>query len=274
MSYLELQGARLFYERQGDGNPPLMFVHGYACSHADWQSQMDFFRTRQCVVTCDLRGHGASDGDPTHCDIETYGADINALLSALELPPAILIGHSMGCRVVLQASCEAPQRVAGLILVDGSRGAMGDPQVAERTTRHMIQAEGYATMMHRLFTDMFVAGSDPAHKAHIITRALALPEAIGAHLFPRIMGWDARHLDTALSQVAVPVLVLQSTYINLERVRVPLSPGATTPWIELIRHHVPTAHMTIVSGVGHFPMLEAPEAMNQSIEAFVAQFSY
>lgn len=274
MSYLELQGIRLFYERQGDGNPPLVFVHGYAWSHADRQPQVDFFRTRQCVVTCDLRGHGASDRDPAHCDIATYGADIRALLSALDLPPAILIGHSMGCRVVLQAYREAPQRVAGLILVEGSRGAMGDPQVAERTTRHMIQADGYPTMMHRLFTDMFVEGSDPALKAHIITRALAFPEEVGAHLFPRVMGWGAHQLDTALSQVAVPVLVLQSTYINLERVRVPLHPGATTPWLELIRHHVPTAHLAIVSDVGPFPMLEAPEAVNQSMVAFVAQFSH
>lgn len=88
------------------------------------------------------------------------------------------------------------------------------------------------------------------------------------------MGWDARHLDTALSQIAVPLLVLQSTYINLERVRVPLLPGATTPWLELIRHHVPTAHIEIISGVGHFPMLEVPEAVNQSMAAFVAQFPH
>jgi pimeloyl-ACP methyl ester carboxylesterase len=274
MSYLTRQGIRLFYERQGEGNPPLVFVHGYACNHADWQPQVDFFRTRQCVVTCDLRGHSASEGNPAHCDIETYGADISVLLSALELPPAILIGHSMGCRVVLQAYREAPQRVAGLILVDGSRGAIGDPQVAELTTQHMIQADGYSTMMRRLFNDMFVEGSDPGLKGHIVTRALALPEEIGTHLFPRIMGWDARHLDTALSQVAVPVLVLQSTYINLERVRVSLSPGTTTPWIELVQHYVPTAHIEIVSGVGHFPMLEAPEVVNQAIAVFVAQFSF
>jgi pimeloyl-ACP methyl ester carboxylesterase len=69
-------------------------------------------------------------------------------------------------------------------------------------------------------------------------------------------------------------LVLQSTYINLERVRVSLSPGATTPWIELVQHYVPTAHIEIVSDVGHFPMLEAPEVVNQAIAAFVAQFPF
>jgi pimeloyl-ACP methyl ester carboxylesterase len=69
----------------------------------------------------------------------------------------------------------------------------------------------------------------------------------------------------------VPLLVLQSTYINTERVRVPLQPGVTTPWLELIQKHVPTAWIEIVSGVGHFSMLEAPEAVNQAVAAFVAQ---
>lgn len=155
MPYLELQGTQLFYECQGDGSPPLVFVHGYACSHDDWQQQVDFFRTQQYVVTCDLRGHGASACDPERCNIETFGADISALLSALDLHPAILIGHSMGCRVVLQAYLDAPQRVAGLILLDGSRLGAGDPQVAGQTTRQMIQSVGYTTMLRRLFNDMF-----------------------------------------------------------------------------------------------------------------------
>src|SRR5688572_28147871 len=111
MAYLERHGARLFYEQQGDGNPPLLFVHGLACNHEDWQAQVDFFRTRQRVVTCDLRGHGASNGDPADCDIETYGADVSALLSELHLAPAVLVGHSMGCRVVLQAYLDDPARV-------------------------------------------------------------------------------------------------------------------------------------------------------------------
>jgi pimeloyl-ACP methyl ester carboxylesterase len=274
MPDLELQGIRLFYEHQGDGNPPLVFVHGYACSHEDWQPQVDFFCTRQSVITCDLRGHGASDGAPEHCSIETFGADLSTLLRTLDLQPAILIGHSMGCRVVLQGYLDAPQRVAGLILVEGSRSAAGDPQVAEQTVQQMFQSGGYTTFIRRFFDDMFLEGSDPACKERILCRALALPEAIGATLFPRVFGWDARTMDSALSQIAVPLLVLQSTYINTERVRVPLQPGVTTPWLELIQKHVPTAWIEIVSGVGHFSMLEAPEAVNQTVAVFVAQVAH
>ena len=131
MAYLTLPGTRLSYERAGDGNPPLVFVHGIACAHDDWRAQLNSFRTGRCMVACDLRGHGASTGDPAQCDIETYGADVCALLRALDLPPAVLIGHSAGCRVVLQAYAAAPPRVASLVLVDGSRLGAGDPQMAE-----------------------------------------------------------------------------------------------------------------------------------------------
>lgn len=90
MPYLELQGMRLFYERHGAGNPPLAFANGYAWSHEVWQPRVDFFHTRQSVITYGLRAHGASDGAPDHCSIETFGADLSALLSCLELQPAIV----------------------------------------------------------------------------------------------------------------------------------------------------------------------------------------
>jgi pimeloyl-ACP methyl ester carboxylesterase len=270
MSYLERQGTRLFYERLGEGNPPLVFVHGFACAHDDWRAQVDVFRQRQGVVACDLRGHGASPSDPAQCDIETYGADISALLHVLNLPPAMLIGHSMGCRVALQAYLNAPQRVAGLVLVDGSRVGTGDPQAAEEAMRQHIQTVGYATMMRGFFADMFLEGSNPSVKERIISRALALPEAIGAALFSRLIRWDAQYMDAALSQVTVPLLAIQSTYINPERVRVPLQAGATTPWLELVRHHVPTARVEIVGGAGHFTMLDKPQAVNQLLASFVA----
>ncbi|HEX2276285.1 MAG TPA: alpha/beta hydrolase, partial [Candidatus Tectomicrobia bacterium] len=107
-------------------------------------------------------------------------------------------------------------------------------------------------------------------KERIISRALALPEAFGAALFSRLIRWDAQYMDAALSQVTVPLLAIQSTYINPERVRVPLQAGATTPWLELVRHHVPTARVEIVGGAGHFSMLDKPQAVNQLLASFVA----
>ncbi len=273
MPSLTLPGTQLFYEDVGHGTPPLVFVHGVACAHDDWHAQVDFFRPRQRVVACDLRGHGASTGDPAQCTIETYGADGGALLRSLDLPPAILVGHSMGARVVLQAYGDAPERVAGLVLIEGSRLGTGDAQTAEQAVRQRIEAVGYTTFVQGFFADMFLEGSDPDLKERLVKRALAVPEAVGTTLIPQVIGWDARSLDAALAKVAVPMLVIQSTYNNPQRVRVPLEPGARSPWLELVRQAVPTAQIEVVSGAGHFVMVEQPHAVNQLLEEFVIRLS-
>lgn len=262
-----VNGTRLCYERTGAGAPPLVFVHGFACAHADWRHQVAQFATRHSVVACDLRGHGASPGDPASCDIEHYGADVAALLAALDLRQAVLIGHSMGCRVVLQACLDAPERVAGLVLVDGSFQGTAGAQ-AEEAARGAVAAAGYAAFVRPLFAGMFFAPSPEADR--IIERALKLPEEIGAVLFPRMVGWDARRMAPALASVAVPLLVIQSTYVTAARERVPLAAGQVTPWLELVRREAPRAKIEIVPGVGHFTMLEAPDRVNALIAGFVA----
>jgi pimeloyl-ACP methyl ester carboxylesterase len=260
----------VWYERAGAGSPPLVFVHGFACSHADWRLQLDHFAATQTVVACDLRGHGATPGDPADCSIETYGADVAALLAALDLRGVVLIGHSLGCRVVLQAALDAPERVAGVVLVDGSRIGMGDPETAGRVMREQIRATGYGAFARRLFEEMFLPSSGVMLKTSIVERALELPAPIGAALFPRMITWDAANMERALSTLAAPLLVIQSTNVNAQRVRVGLSADESTPWLDLVRRLAPSTRIEILTGVGHFPQLEAPAQVNQLLGDFAA----
>ncbi len=274
MAYANLQELNLFYEhcdQNGSGKLPLVFVHGITCTHDDWESQVAFFQSQYPVITCDLPGHGLSDPPVDNGSIESLGAAVASLLNDLNLPPSVLIGHSMGCRVIVQATLDAPERVAKLILLEGSRIAENDPQAAEQQMQEHIAEVGYAAMVESLFADMFVDGSDPTLKQRIIQRALKLPETIGAQLFVRLVGWDAGMADAALAQITVPTYVLQSTYVNTQRVRVPLEPDEITPWMELVRKHVPNSELDVISGVGHFPMLEAPDMVNEKMRAFIAE---
>ena len=260
----------VWYERAGTGSPPFVFVHGFACSHADWRPQIDHFAASRTVVACDLRGHGATPGDPADCSIETYGADVATLISALDLQGVVLIGHSMGCRVVLQAALDAPQRVAGVVLIDGSRIGMGEPETAGRVMREQIRATGYGAFARRLFEEMFLPSSGIMLKTSIIDRALELPAPVGTALFPRMVAWDAANMERALSTLAAPLLVIQSTNVNAQRVRVALAADETTPWLDLVRRLAPSTRVEIVAGVGHFPQLEAPETVNQLIGDFAS----
>lgn len=260
----------MHYIQAGKGSPPFVFVHGFACTHVDWQPQIEHFSATNAVLACDLRGHGATPGDSHDCSIETYGADVAALLGELKLPPAVLVGHSMGCRVVLQACLAAPERVAGVVLVDGSRLGFGDPVVAERVMNEQLRATGYGVFARRLFDEMFVVSSDPKLKSIIMERALQLTSEIGGTLFPRLVGWDARHMETALAAIKVPMMIVQSTTMSAERIRVSLSAGQSSPWLDLVKLRAPSARIEIIPGVGHFPQLETPGAVNALIADFAS----
>jgi pimeloyl-ACP methyl ester carboxylesterase len=265
MPHAALNGTTLHYERAGSGMPTLVFVHGFACAHEDWRHQVGVFAGRRGVVACDLRGHGASPGDPGACNIETYGADVVALLAALDLTGVVLVGHSMGCRVVLQAYAAAPERVVGLVLIDGSSVGAGGERAVEAARATL--AAGYRGFVRPLFTQMFFAAGSEADR--LIERALALPEAIGGALWVSMVGWDARRMTGALESVRVPLLVIQSTAMSPERGRVPLAAGGTSPWLELVRRHAPGSEIEIVPGVGHFAMVEAPQRVNAALAAFL-----
>lgn len=255
------------FVREGRGQPALLFVHGLACSLEDWQSQLDAFKRKHEVVACDLRGHGQTPGRPHECSIEHYGGDVAALFNNLHLSRVILVGHSMGCRVVLEAARLDPDRVAGIVLVDGSRQGMGDPQAAERDARAALEARGYATFMRPFFEAMFLRKS--ALSEIVVERALRLPEDIGSVLYPRMARWDAGSMEAAVRAVRAPVLAVQSTYVNTERKRVPMRPGDTTPFLDLLREHVGDLRVEILDGVGHFSQLEASERLNRLLGGFL-----
>ena len=159
----------------GDGDPPIVFVHGFACARSDWDAQIAHLSSRHRTVAVDLRGHGDSAGDAADCSIERYGAEVAEVMRALALPQAVLVGHSMGCRVVIEAALQAPGLTAGVILVDGSQfaAAMG-PVLLER----FATPDGYVTLAKALFDDMFTAKSDPTMAASVTERAARLPRPI------------------------------------------------------------------------------------------------
>src|ERR1700733_2826511 len=107
----------------GRGRPAVMFVHGFGCARSDWDAQGAHLSPRHQTIAVDLRGHGASPGIAADCTVERYGADVAEVMKALAVPPTVLVGHSMGCRVVVEADLQAPAQMAGVVLIDGSQFA-------------------------------------------------------------------------------------------------------------------------------------------------------
>ena len=250
----------------GAGGPPVVFVHGFACAHADWDAQVRHLSGTHQTVAVDLRGHGRSPGTAEDCSIERYGADVAEVMRALSLPPAVLVGHSLGCRVVTEAALQAPEHTAGLILVDGSQfsAVMGPVMKAA-----FAQPHGFETMARGLFTDMFTAKSDPAAAALVVARALRLPAPVGEKMLTDLLRYDVHRQAASLSCLRMPVMAIQSTYSNEKRERSSMKHGQTSPFLDMLRAAVPSIRVEIVEDTGHFPQLDEPGKTNDLIGGFL-----
>ena len=97
--------------------PTLVFIHGVLNDHSVWALQSRWFANHGYnVLAIDLPGHGRSQGKPPASVAEAAEA-ILALLDQLQVPQAVLAGHSWGSLIALHAASLAPQRVSQLVLV-------------------------------------------------------------------------------------------------------------------------------------------------------------
>ena len=83
-------GVQIAYHTVGEGNPALVFVHGWSCDKSYWKEQVPFFSEKYRVVTIDLAGHGDSGADRTDWSIPAFGQDVASVIKALNLKRVIL----------------------------------------------------------------------------------------------------------------------------------------------------------------------------------------
>ncbi len=120
--YLETgDGAKIYYEDQGEGQP-ILLVHGWMCSSKVWQKNVPELAKQFRVVTIDLRGHGNSSKALTGHTIRQYARDVREVIEHLGLQETVLVGWSLGGQVVL-SYCEQygrDSRLKALGLVDNA----------------------------------------------------------------------------------------------------------------------------------------------------------
>jgi peroxiredoxin len=143
----------LYYEDHGSGQP-VVLIHGYPLDGSSWEKQAAvLLDAGKRVITYDRRGFGKSDRPTSGHDYDTYAADLSALVSALDLQDAVLVGFSMGTgEVVRYISRYGSHRVAKAVFIGSLQPFMlrtdenpsGFPQEAVDGMLDTIKADRYA----------------------------------------------------------------------------------------------------------------------------------
>jgi pimeloyl-ACP methyl ester carboxylesterase len=258
----------LAFERSGTGAPSLVFVHGFGCAREDWRDQVEHFSGEHDCVAVDLPGFGQSHPLTSDISMSTFADAIREVMDSEGIEQAVLFGHSMGCRPIVELSISAPDRVAGLVLVDPGRASV-NYEASKAQFEALIGERGFPNHAHAMFANMFFDLKYDALRDRLAGRGAAVPADVAVATYLAMLDWDANRCEAAFDAVSVPVMVLQSTTRDPGKDRRPLKPGEMAPYQKMIMERIEGAQTESFPGVGHFTMIEAADAVCARIQTFI-----
>ncbi|MXZ28979.1 MAG: alpha/beta hydrolase [Gammaproteobacteria bacterium] len=253
---LSSDGVRIHYDDLGAGDPVLVFVHGWSCDRSYWSGQIEHFAQSHRVVNIDLAGHGDSGLDRAEWTMQAFGEDVSAVVTALDLNNIVLVGHSMGGKVIVEAAGQLGDRVIGVVGVDTFHGG-GRETPRERQEEVFEQlAQDQAGFISTFVDRTFVEQSDPAIKEWVKADMAAAPVAAAVGARQASGNYDA---TPAVASLDVPFVLINSDFLPTD-----------------IAHLEANAEQFLfleMSDVGHFLMMEDPETFNALLTAVLADIT-
>ena len=244
-------GEKIYAEATGDG-VPIVLCHGLGGNHAIWWQQIGAFAQRYCVVAWDQRGFGNSTAHSGRTGIDQAAGDLIAILDALQMPRAHLVGQSMGAFVALRAALNHPERALSLVLSTTLAGA--DPRHTRalhgavpdrpRRDRHPVVSADFSQMQPDLvvlYNLISSFGTKPPVGEMV--------DAMAGHRFG----------DDELASLALPTLFLAAA--NDE-----FCPPAV---MKTAAARIPRAQVSVLAGASHSVFYEQPAAWADAVLKFV-----
>ncbi len=253
MAYVTIDGMRMYYEEHGtQAGLPLILLHGFNRSAADWETQFDAFSPDYRVLPLDLRGHGRTNNPAgaSAMNHRQFARDVITLCRELGIERAAFCGESTGAMLQLTLALEAPNLAAACILAGGTYyyGEELRSWWGRHTPDTMIAEVGASVeAMQAIHTAMV-----PDHWRAVVQAFINL----GTHAH----GDDFPEPDE-LGAIKSPVLIVHGDSDPLFPVEVPTS----------LFRLLPNAELCLLPNTGHVPPEEQPDWFNSIALDFLAR---
>jgi pimeloyl-ACP methyl ester carboxylesterase len=260
MPYVNVEGAKIYYEIEGDGEP-LLLCHGVRGSHQNWEFFLPHLRDSFQVIMPDSRGHGQSTELTEPSTMDLYSTDMISLLDHLEIRRCIIAGHSMGGFIVQQMALDVPDRIKALILINTApmvdvEGAMAQIELG-KLSYGLSPKEAVLKLLEFEFHDPNKIRNTPGMLDLLFHSAEEGQRLANSH--GSAQGACAKfNIQDRVKEIKLPTLVLCGAEDKTFPCR----------WNKFYAENLPNATTQVIKGTSHSVQLEQPEELAQAIINF------
>jgi rifampin ADP-ribosylating transferase len=243
---------------------PILFLHGFSLSGATYERTLTALPDGYLGIAVDQRGFGDSDQPESAYTIPEFAADAAALLDALEIPRAVVVGHSFGGLVAQQFAADFPDRVLALVPVGIWRycpppKGLGD-DVGARIEALRSRGKSPEVFLGRIARYFLAANVTDAERERFLGVAMAAGTTALIETLRSCYERPGLSPDR-LASIRVPTLVTiadQDSIVSLAGARE-------------LQATIPGAELAITPDSGHSPMWEQPARFHAALFAFLAR---
>jgi 3-oxoadipate enol-lactonase len=258
MPILSTGGMECAYEQSGAGQD-VVLIHGLGGSASFWYAQLRALAPVARVTALDLRGHGQSTGAEGPYAMRMWADDTAALMEALSLGPAVVVGSSMSGMVAVEIAAAYPERVTGLVLVGGFAKLAGPGKERMEARAVMAESEGMGPLADLVPATALGATTHQTQPALVGLFRAALLRNVPACYAASCRAIVAADVTPLLPKVRCPTLVL----LGAEEQVAPL------PAARALHKGIAGSRLQVIPRAGHLPFLEQPAAFNAALMEFL-----
>jgi len=258
MPTIQNGGIELYYESTGAGDA-VVLLHGLGSYVGDWRPQVEALSDSFRIIAVDLRGHGRSGKPAGPYSVPQFAADVAALIRALDVGSAHVVGLSLGGAVAFQLAVDAPSLVRSLVIINSGPSFVANRQIrfalfVRLLMLKVVGLKGLGGMIaKRLFPK---TGQEPLRRGfldHFVTNDRRAYQASTRAL----VGWT---VADRLAEITCPVLVMSG-----DRDYTPVS--AKEAYVAALTN----ARLAVIRDAGHACTLEQPDQVNQALRTFLSR---
>lgn len=260
---IAVNNFHLSYDDIGEGNIPIIFLHGFPFSKAMWQLQLDFLKDSYRLISCDIRGFGKSTDETSPLSIDLFADDLIAFMDKLDIDKAIVCGLSMGGFIALNALQKIPNRFHALILCD-TQCIADSIEVKEKRYKTIdeIKKDGVTNFNEGFIKNVFHKDSI-TNKKELVEQLKTVVFANSKHIITEGLVALAERAETCttLNRITIPTLIICGRQDEV------------TPLLqsEFMHATINGSILQIIDNVGHVSNLEHPDEFNKHLLDFLTR---